>query len=291
MSRFLGIRKITRSNQVFGYFSDYMFPATTNSGWKLPQTASQTTGLRTGKHVGLEHNGAERRESLRVAVVEDDAVLREQVFVPGLVDHGYEVIGVGSAAELYRRMSTESFDVIVLDVSLSDESGFDVARHLRASSSVGIVMLTARGDTRDRLRGLTSGADVYLHKPVEVELLIATLESLARRLNGTSELPSKLVWQMEVEGWRLVAPNDAVVDLSNLERRVLRLLWKAAGKLVTYATIIAELAEGEKEFDPHRLEMIVYRLRRKVFKKTGLKLPLHAIRGQGYVLTVSTNAG
>lgn len=230
--------------------------------------------------------------SLRIAVVEDNRDLREHVYVAGLADYGFEAVGLGSAAELYRQMMVEPFDIVVLDVGLPDESGFEVARHLRATTSAGIVILTARSDMSDRVRGLSSGADAYLSKPVEVELLVATLTSLARRLatdrrSSASPEPS---WRITSEGWQLVAPGECVVELSHAERCILGRLAQAAGEVVSRESLISCLTDDAHNFDPHRLEMVVYRLRRKVMAETGQKLPLRAVRGQGYVLAIASAA-
>lgn len=224
--------------------------------------------------------------AIRVALVDNDVDLREGVFMPGLLDHGFEVTGMGSAGELYRRMLTESFDIVVLDIGLPDENGFEVAKHLRATTSAGIVMLTGRSNAPDRMRGLTSEADVYLEKPVEVKLLAAALGSLAWRMtaNGSS-LPRDFVWRLVGKGWQLLAPNGSIVDLTLPERSVLQVLSDAVGHPIARETLISELTDDEYNFDPHRLEMVVYRLRRKVIQATGMELPLRAVRGHGYVLT------
>ncbi len=225
----------------------------------------------------------------RVAVVEDDVDLREGILVPGLCEQGFNAAGMASAAELYRRLMVEDFDIVVLDIGLPDESGFEVARHLRSTSTVGIVMLTARGELPDHLRGLADGADAYLAKPVTIELLVATLRSLSRRLALMPAEPAEHAWRIHADGWRLLVPNGRVVELSEAERNLLRVLIKAAGRPVARETLIAELAEDVHEFDPHRLEMMVHRLRRRVAAVTDATLPVRAVRGKGY-LFVGANA-
>ena len=98
--------------------------------------------------------------ALRVALLEDDLLLRDRVLLPGLRDFGFEVIGLETAAELHEHLKIQPTDIVVLDVGLPDQSGFMVARQLRSQSpSLGIVMLTGRGETPDRVRGLSEGAD------------------------------------------------------------------------------------------------------------------------------------
>lgn len=221
-------------------------------------------------------------------MVGDDPYHRDGVFARGLRDHGFDAVGLSSASELYKRMMSETFDIVVLDLSLPDKSGFDVVQHLRNLSSMGIV-LTGRNSTSDRRRGLLSGADAYLTKPVELELLTATLQSLVRRMevDPASPRPSTPAWQLEAEGWKLVAPNNNAVDLTHAERCILRRLIHEASEVVARDTLIGCLTDDEHAFDPHRLEMLVYRLRRKVRSETGLELPLRAVRGKGYVFAIS----
>lgn len=218
----------------------------------------------------------------------DDPDHRDSVFVRGLRDQGFDAVGLSSASELYKRMMSETFDIVVLDRSLPDKSGFGVVRHLRSLSSMGIV-LTGRDSTSDRMRGLSSGADAYLTKPVELELLTATLQSLVRRMEVDPASPrsSASTWRLKAEGWKLVAPNNRVVDLTYAERCILRRLTHEASEVVAREALIGCLTDDEYAFDPHRLEMLVYRLRRKVRSETGLELPLRAVRGKGYVFAIS----
>ena len=223
---------------------------------------------------------------VRVVVVEDDDDLRDGIIVPMLREHGFEVVGLASAAALYARLAGIDPRIVVLDVGLPDESGFAVARRLRKESSVGIVMLTGLREEPDQVRGLANGADAYLTKPVSEHLLVATLRSLIRRLDHTAASAPSFQWRLDGDGWRLVAPNGKTMDLVASERSVLRRLLASIGTPVPRDAFIADLADdGREEFDPHRLEMIVHRLRRRSATMLGVNLPLRAVRGVGYVLT------
>ncbi len=221
---------------------------------------------------------------MRVALLEDDAVLRERILLPGLANFGFAAVGLDTAAALHERLKSERFDIVVLDVGLPDADGFTVAREIRtAFPNIGIVMLTGRGETPDRVRGLSQGADAYLAKPVEIDLLAATLHSLARRLNGTPPPVSKR-WQLDANGWCLVSPNGGKVALTKTERRVVERLTAAPGTLVARDVLIAALTSNVYDFDPHRLDSLIYRLRRKVADACGEPFPLTAVHGEGYVL-------
>lgn len=229
----------------------------------------------------------------RVAVLEDDHDLREDILVPGLRDFGFDITAAGTAAELYRHMLKQSFDMVVLDIGLPDEDGLSVVRHLRELSDLGIVMLTGNHGRLDRIQALRDGADAYLSKPADIELLAATLHSLSRRMRrNMEEVPSALsvmaddargLWRLDTDGWCLVSPRNGVIALTVPERSLLHVLIAAAGTPVGRETLISALTEDVYDFDPHRLDMLVHRLRRKISDQTGEASPLLTARGAGYV--------
>lgn len=223
----------------------------------------------------------------RIAVIEDDDALRDDILLPGLAMHGFEVEGFARSGELYRRMLVAPFDAVLLDVGLPGEDGLSVARHLRTISSIGIAVLTGRGDPHERVRGLRETVDVWLSKPVDVAIVAASLASLVRRMNMAapqSAAEPAFGWRLEAGGWRLQAPSGRAVELSRSERCVLQRLFAASGEPVSRDALIVELGESLETFDAHRLEMLVHRMRRKVAGETGEELPLRAARGLGYVL-------
>jgi len=225
------------------------------------------------------------KSALRIALVEDDLLLRDRILMPGLANYGFAVAGMETAAQLQAHLRGHPVDIVVLDVGLPDQDGFVVAREVRAAfPNIGIVMLTGRGETPDRVRGLAEGADAYLAKPVEIELFAATLHSLARRLHGTQASPANRRWHLDANGWCLVSPSGRTVALTKTERRVVERLAAVPGQLVTRDDLIAALTTNIYDFDPHRLDSLIYRLRRKVSDACGEPLPLTAAHGEGYVL-------
>jgi len=230
-----------------------------------------------------------RSGNLHIAVLEDDEDLREQILLPALRDYGFAVTGAGSAAELYRHMISQQFDIVVLDLGLPDEDGLSVAKYLRSVSSVGLVMLTGSREKQDRIRALQESVDAFLGKPVDVDILAATLHSLARRLHAPAadaareEAKSQPGWHLEASGWRLIAPNESIVALTAPEHCVLTMLMAHIGEPVPRESLIQALTTDIYDFDPHRLEMMIHRLRRKAQDQTGNALPLLTARGTGYL--------
>lgn len=232
-----------------------------------------------------------------IVVVEDDHEMRDHVLIPGLHRYGFlNVVGVASAAETYRTMLTRTFDLFVLDISLPDENGFEVARHVRTASDAGIVMLSGRAKSRaHRVLGLNEGADAYLTKPVDMELLAATVRSVLRRRQTPMPMKQPAVaqrtgWHVEANGWTLVSPAGARITLAPIERVLIGMLIQNMGNVISREKIISLIVrqgDAAQEFDPHRLEMLIHRLRRKVSHATGEKFPLSTARGLGYVFTVT----
>ncbi|HVJ38166.1 MAG TPA: response regulator transcription factor [Stenotrophomonas sp.] len=233
---------------------------------------------------------------LRVAVVEDDAELATLI-VDELHLVGARAQALPSAEALYRQLLAHAFDLVVLDVGLPGEDGYAVAAHLRAAApQVGIVMLTGRAAGTDMARGLLQGADLYLVKPLDMPLLTAALASVWRRLEPPvpMDAPAPTAanalgqWQLSADAWTLHAPDARALSLSAPERAVLVELFARRGEPVSRAALIAAISpKASTAFDPHRLEVLVHRLRARVESVCGRKLPLRAVRGTGYLLAES----
>lgn len=222
-----------------------------------------------------------------LAVVEDDDELREGVLLPILRRSGFDAEGMPDARALYRAMTVRRFDLVLLDIGLPDESGLSVASHLRlASPDTGIIVLSGHRRSSDKVRGLQAGADVYLEKPVEMEVVTASLHGLLQRLRTTREVASMAGrWRLGETQWTLVAPDGTSIVLTLPEWQFLGLLAASAGRPVTRDSLVAGLGGDEQGMDAHRLDMLVYRLRRKCAESTSTPLPLRAVRGIGYVLS------
>jgi DNA-binding response OmpR family regulator len=223
---------------------------------------------------------------LSVALLEDDVILRDRILVPQLAHYGLTVEPLGTAAELYRRLEQTRFDIVVLDVGLPDGDGFAVTQRLRTTQpGMGIILLTGRGDTLNRVRGLTEGADAYLAKPVEIEVLVATLHSVARRVPQGAIATNGLTrgWHLDPKGWKLVDPQGTTVLLTKSERKFVACLLENLDEVVPRETLVAALTKDVYDFDLHRLDNLIHRLRRKVKESTDLPLPLVSVHGEGYV--------
>lgn len=222
---------------------------------------------------------------LQVLILEDDDLLRDRVLVPHLRQFGFQVDAIDRASQMDASLQQQLPDIVVLDIGLPDLDGFEVVRLLRTKApGIGVVMLTARSEPRYQVRGLSEGADAYLTKPVDIDVLAATLYSLARRLQTTPAASVDHGWRLGAGGWCLLSPDGQAVALSELESRLLAPLIDAPNSIVSREALIQALTSNVHAYDPHRLDTLVHRIRKKVMRVLGAPFPLNAVPGKGYVL-------
>lgn len=224
------------------------------------------------------------RRTMRVLIVEDDDDYRDTLR-RYLVRNDIQADGVASAERIDRHLDEAGADIVVLDIGLPGESGMAAAARLRGRGGLGIVLLTARGAVDDRVLGLSLGADAYLVKPVDPRELVATLASLFRRLSATPSAPPG-GWHFDSDGWRLVAPDGAVIPLSGTEWRIVSRLVAARGTPVPREAILATLGKADS-IEDRSIDTLLCRLRRRVREASGHDLPIRSARGLGYVFTVA----
>jgi DNA-binding response OmpR family regulator len=220
-----------------------------------------------------------------IVVVEDDTDLREQM-VAYLTLSGFTTVGVGSAAELYRRMAVEAFGVLILDLRLPDEDGLSIAAHVRAHSTSGIIMVTARNHIEDRLRGRDAGADAYLSKPVDMRELVAVVKGLFRRLGDTAPSADRgESWCLDRAAFTLFTPGGLSVAVTPNEMSLLRVLAASAGAVVGRGTLLGVLGYDPSDVGNRNLDAALRRLRLKVVGKTGVSLPIRTVNSVGYMFS------
>ena len=156
----------------------------------------------------------------------------------------------------------------------------DVIARLRHDNlRLGIIVLTARISIRDKVAGLQSGADHYLTKTSDLDILAAVVDSLARRLDlgGVSG-----DWMIDDVKHELMPPGLPPIELSAQDYTVLKVIFDGQGRSVSKKAIVAALGEDFLTYDLRRLDTQINRLRRKVQEATGADLPLRTLRNEGY---------
>lgn len=222
---------------------------------------------------------------MQILIVEDQEKIKD-FLQEGLTKAGYTVQFTDLGRQAEALCKTNAFDLIVLDVGLPDESGFDTARNLRLQGYLGaILMLTAFTSTADKVRGLDAGADDYLLKPFELEELLARVRALLRRpviANGTPTVLTYKEIQMDLIQ-RKVARNNVSIPLTTKEFNLLELFMRHPEKPLSRAEISEKV--WELQFDPESnvIDVYVNFLRKKVDSQFDRKM-IQTVVGVGYVL-------
>ncbi len=214
-------------------------------------------------------------------VVDDDTRIRG-LLQKYLVDNGFRVTAAADAAEARKHLVGIQFDLIVLDVMMPGEDGFEFTQSLRQDSDVPILLLTARGDPENRIEGLERGADDYLAKPFEPRELVLRINTILRRAMKDDGQP-KAVQMGECrfdlergELWR----KETKVRLTTAEVTLLRLF--ASNPKVTFSRL--ELCEHTGVTLERSVDVQITRLRRKIEANPRMPIYLQTVRGVGYTL-------
>jgi DNA-binding response OmpR family regulator len=222
---------------------------------------------------------------MKILVAEDDAKLA-RFLVRVFVEEGYVADSCAEGSEAILRATSGVYDVLVLDWMLPDIDGVSVCRSLREQGCpIPIVMLTARGELRERVLGLRSGADDYLVKPFEIDELLARLDAVLRRSVREGALH---VGPLEIDRFeRRVTVDGRVLELTERERALLIHLALRADQIVTRSELLSRV--WGMNFDPesNMIEVHVSRLRDKLGAHAKM---IETVRGKGYRLRVETKA-
>ncbi len=233
-----------------------------------------------------------------VAIVEDELILREEMAFQ-LQHMGFEVETFENAAQLYRRLAVVNFDSVILDIGLDGEDGLSICQYLREHNAhIGIVFATARGLREDRLLGLDNGADAYLIKPVDMDELVLILRRLEQRAlpplvvatapkTGNAKVGA---WCLDATTGFLTTPAGREIRLSLSELQLLGNLMKKPEETSVHNELSRALGMMPEEFNKHRIEVILSRLREKVRRETGANLPVFSKRGLGYMFSLNAGA-
>jgi len=217
---------------------------------------------------------------MRILVVEDDVQLARQI-ASALTEDGHDPIIVHDGERALDKTKQKPFDLIVLDVILPGIDGFDVLRHLRSEHMASrVLMLTARGEVKDRVTGLQLGADDYLPKPFAMRELVARVNALGRRY------PEEPVLNLRVGDLTLdIATHDVHrgakrIELSPRELMLLKVLMREPARVFTRTELCERVWEHPHEYDTKLVEVFIGRLRRKI----GDPPLIHTVRHVGYTV-------
>jgi len=221
---------------------------------------------------------------MRLLLIEDDVKIASFI-IKGLKAEGFAVDHASDGEDGLHLALTEPYDLAIIDIMLPQMDGFAIIAALRREKiHLPVIILSARGATEDKVKGLQLGSDDYLTKPFAFSELLARLQALLRRSSGVAE-PTKL--EMGDLSMNLitreVVRRGRRIDLQPLEFSLLEYLLRNAGKVVSKTMIMEHV--WDYHFDPQTnvVESRIYHLREKIDKGFETKL-IHTVRGVGYVL-------
>jgi len=226
-------------------------------------------------------------DSSTILLVEDEEAVRKVLSFP-LERDGYIVVQAGDGEEALRRFGDEQVDLVVLDIMLPRLDGLEVCRRLRATSSVPIIMLTARDDELDKVVGLELGADDYITKPFSIREFRSRVRALLRRAKTSRALEQLVEERIEVDGLvidvprRTVERDDEQVQLTFVEFELLRALASLPGRVCSRRMLL-EALWGSADFrDPRTIDVHVRHLREKIEADSSNPEYILTVRGVGY---------
>ena len=228
----------------------------------------------------------------RVLVVDDDRELC-QLVTRFLVREGFDISWAPSGALGVERALAEDYSLIMLDVMMPGTDGFDVLRQIREHSRTPVLMLTARGDTHDRVRGLEMGADDYLPKPFDPAELVARIRAILRRSTPHGPAAAAMaIGDIELDGGaRTVRRSGAPVDLTTVEFDLLASLMRVAGSTVSREDLVRTVLR--RDFSPfdRSIDTHVCNLRRKLGPLEDGGERIKGVRGAGYLYASPAKPG
>ncbi len=226
-----------------------------------------------------------------VLAVDDDPAIR-QLVSDYLTGNELRVTTVASGAELTAVMESETIDLILLDLRLRGEDGMQIARRLRESSGIPILMLTGRADEADRVMGLELGADDYLTKPFSPRELLARIRALLRRAKTQATVADEIAkvrayrfgnWELNLGLRKLKAPDGRSVGLTNGEFSLLAAVLSAPQRILTRDQLLDLSRLHNAEVYDRSIDVQILRLRRKIEVDSSDPQYIRTERGAGYV--------
>lgn len=223
---------------------------------------------------------------MRILIVDDEVRLTRHV-ASALTEAGHDPVVVHDGEAALRKAAETSFDLIVLDVGLPGVDGFQVLKRLREQHIMTrVLMLTARGELNDRLKGLQLGADDYLPKPFAMQELVARVRALSRRF---AEEPALVLRAGDLTlnvADQAVHRDGKPIELSTRELTLLKVLMREPGRVFTRTELCERVWEREHEYDTKLVEVFIGRLRKKI----GQPPLIETVRHIGYTIPSSATS-
>ena len=224
----------------------------------------------------------------KILIIEDDEKLREELKI-FLNKNGYEATTLITFDNTIQDILKRKPDLILLDINLPNTDGEYICKEIRKQSNMPIIIVTSRDNELDELLSINNGADHYITKPFNIQILLAKIGSLLRRTNM-----QEVIDKIDVKDFILNTSNSTIekdgkiIELTKNEYKILKYLVQNRGKIVSREDIMECLWESESFIDDNTLTVNITRLRNKL-EELELKELLETKRGQGYILKKGVN--
>ena len=220
----------------------------------------------------------------RIAIVEDDETLRSELKV-FLEKNGYEVSPVTDFKNSISVLLSGNYDLILLDINLPNTDGEHILKEVRKESDVPVIMMTSRDSDMDELLSMSFGADDYVTKPFNTQILLARIAAILKRMDRSSDAGNKIqtdAFTLNIGESRLER-DGRIVELSKNERKIMQCLMEQRNQIVSRDAIMEYLWDSDEFVDDNTLTVNMTRVRAKL-EELGLKDQIVTKRGQGYLL-------
>ncbi|MGN7294251.1 response regulator [Rhizobium sp. SAFR-030] len=233
----------------------------------------------------------------RILVVDDDVRIRQMV-TRYFEEEGFLVHGASDGTSMRRTLADHPIDLILLDLVLpNSEDGLALAREVRATSDVPIVMLTGRDDVLDRIIGIEIGADDYIPKPFHLREVLARVRSILRRRRPVEPVREDLSQVLAFDGWRLelsrrrlMNPDEQEVELTTGEFDMLTVMVRNSGRVLTREMLMDQTRGRQLEAFDRAIDAQIARLRKKIELDPAHPTLIRSVRGVGYIFTGNATA-
>ena len=223
---------------------------------------------------------------MRILVVDDDPPsVKMTAFL--LREEGYEVVSADNGRKALEMMQSEAPDLVIMDVMMPHIDGLEVTRRIRQTMDVPIIILSAKGETADKVSGLEVGADDYLSKPFEPSELIARVRAVLRRSEAFAHgdmQASVAVGDLHLDpmGYRVIRSDGREIELTPIEFRLLYVLMRNAGRVLSHDHLLANAWGYDYEGYANQIAVYIRRLRTKIEEDPANPQYLLTVRGIGY---------
>lgn len=221
----------------------------------------------------------------KIFIVEDENIIRDELSI-FLARYGYEVEALESFENIIEEIKKSNSDLILLDINLPIFDGYYICREVRKFSETPIIVVTSRDSDVDELMSMNLGADDFVTKPYNTQILLARIEAILKRVNRSSTPQDILEYKdMKVNlSNGTVIYDDKTIEITKNELKILSYLIKNKGKIVSREKLMNYLWDCEMFIDDNTLSVNVTRIRKKL-EEIGLKNIIETRRGLGYIMS------